>query len=312
MKKRRLWMILPLTLFVASCADESHRLQNEIAKLPFSADYGFFSVGCYQDKDTSFEFAPLVEKALSKEGFRNPDVRSHLTLSSSCAYQNSVYSLYQFDVNEAIYYAAVKIDTTTREIVVFDRFPVLSLVEKGLASSSFSREEIYDSKVNETRNNGISFDINCCGSHICLTYGPVTLEKVYEGVSEWNYASNEKINDEYFILLGCSVYDPFPASSLFIQDQDGNVWDVIKTLKETEIYKQIKEIYPDPQFHFRYHYYILDEELYIEAEYAPYVLWNGSDDTTATMIFETDIENHTFEYLGYLPVAEMLSGIIKR
>ena len=153
MKKRRLWMILPLTLFVASCADESHRLQNEIAKLPFSADYGFFSVGCYQDKDTSFEFAPLVEKALSKEGFRNPDVRSHLTRSSSCAYQNSVYSLYQFDVNEAIYYAAVKIDTTTREIVVFDRFPVLSLVEKGLASSSFSREEIYDSKVNETRNN---------------------------------------------------------------------------------------------------------------------------------------------------------------
>ncbi len=318
MRKQHLFIMFLSLFLLSSCRDENRLREKEIAKLPFSPDYGFASQYAYKDSDSSFEFKPLLRKALLKEGMRDPDLYLNASHSVCKAYQNSMYFFSKVIDEGVLYYAAIKIDVTSLETTVMDLFSVQSLRDKGLVadrSADTSEDDYFSSDIINAWDEPVSFELDFSGTHLRFTYDPITLEKTYEGAYVKDPTYDEgKINDEYSVVAGDTIYDYYHSlpGILKVEDKAGKEWDVVKTLRESDIYAKIKEIYSDVHLALNYSYCILDEELYFEAEFNPTSVVIFDSKSTATMVFKADLEHQSVEYLGYLSVQNLLMGIYQR
>lgn len=273
-----------------------------MASLPFSKEYGFASKYDYRSKNSAYSIEEIVLSKLKEEGIKNPDIYD----SCNRGLGDFLYILCRIksDSVEDCYYL-LSLNVSNKNIDILEVFTLNDLIAKNLLENDKDVSSL-DLEVIEKFSNKITFLLNPVYiDPIRLTYNPLNMETKFEDYQIDNSYDQYKFNNEYQI----SEIEAISRENIIVTSEE-RVWSTKESIKESDAYDQIKNIYPSVT-DFEYRHFVAHEELFIYICFSNSMPLKFDSITTTTMIFKADPDTESVQYLGYVPQAQDLSAIFK-
>lgn len=315
MKKRLFAPFAIITGLLSSCGYMDYK-DDRLSELGFSEDHILVSTFRIFDGKQSFLVEDLVKNFFSDIGLQIDENEKYDIIDRT--YGDDLYVISSFYNDEINYCGFLRISFPEQECRLIELLTYDDLVEKNLIEEP-NRSLFIDCSIVLGFGSTISFTLwpfsNWKAVHVQFDYSATTLENTYVGrYKGYSLEELSYIDESHSVKVGRPNFLPDSDSGELVVENSstGEEWDVVSSLKENEIYREITEdIYSITDCD--YFYFICDGDFFVIVDNYEHVgmIPGPPIPAMSSCVFLSDIEHKTFSYIGYCPNDEDLTGILK-